>query len=157
MKYTGPNTLSYLVQTIKNTFANISHTHTKSEITDFPTIPTKTSQLENDSGFKTTDNDILMTGATTDTDGSAGYVPAPTAGSANRYLRSDGTWVVPPDTDTTYTLFSIAGTLAITKGGTGSTTALTARTNLGAISLISSTSEPANANQNVGDLWFYEC
>lgn len=32
-----------------------THTHTKSEITDFPTIPTKTSQLTNDSGFKTTD------------------------------------------------------------------------------------------------------
>ncbi len=29
------------------------HTHTKSQITDFPTIPTKTSQLTNDSGFWT--------------------------------------------------------------------------------------------------------
>lgn len=29
------------------------HTHTKSDITDFPTIPTKTSQLTNDSGFLT--------------------------------------------------------------------------------------------------------
>ena len=28
--------------------ANVSHTHTKSEITDFPTIPTKTSDLTND-------------------------------------------------------------------------------------------------------------
>lgn len=37
-------------------FAAASHTHTKSQITDFPTIPTKTSQLTNDSGFKTTDN-----------------------------------------------------------------------------------------------------
>lgn len=30
-----------------------SHTHTKANITDFPTIPTKTSQLTNDSGFLT--------------------------------------------------------------------------------------------------------
>ena len=30
-----------------------SHTHTKSQITDFPTIPSKTSQLTNDSGFLT--------------------------------------------------------------------------------------------------------
>ena len=33
--------------------ANSSHTHTKSNITDFPTIPSKTSQLTNDSGFLT--------------------------------------------------------------------------------------------------------
>lgn len=31
-----------------------NHTHTKSQITDFPTIPSKTSQLTNDSGFLTT-------------------------------------------------------------------------------------------------------
>lgn len=34
-----------------NEKANSSHTHAKSDITDFPTIPTKTSQLTNDSGF----------------------------------------------------------------------------------------------------------
>lgn len=34
-------------------YAASSHTHTKSQITDFPTIPTKTSQLTNDSGFLT--------------------------------------------------------------------------------------------------------
>lgn len=33
--------------------SNTGHTHTKSEITDFPTIPTKTSDLTNDSGFIT--------------------------------------------------------------------------------------------------------
>lgn len=33
--------------------ANSTHTHTKSQITDFPTIPSKTSQLTNDSGFLT--------------------------------------------------------------------------------------------------------
>lgn len=34
-------------------YAASSHTHTKSQITDFPTIPTKTSQLTNDAGFLT--------------------------------------------------------------------------------------------------------
>lgn len=33
-----------------------THTHKVSDISDFPTIPTKTSDLVNDSGFKTTDN-----------------------------------------------------------------------------------------------------
>ena len=43
-----------------------------------------------------------MTGATASSAGSSGLVPAPASGSANRYLRSDGTWAVPPDTNTTY-------------------------------------------------------
>lgn len=41
-----------------NNKANTTHTHTKSEITDFPSIPTKTSELTNDSGFLTTHQDI---------------------------------------------------------------------------------------------------
>ena len=40
----------------------------------------------------------LMKGATTDADGSTGLVPAPTKGNSSRYLRSDGTWVTPPNT-----------------------------------------------------------
>lgn len=43
-----------------------------------------------------------MKGATSSAAGSSGLVPAPSAGASNRYLRSDGTWVVPPDTNTTY-------------------------------------------------------
>lgn len=34
-------------------YAESSHNHTKSQITDFPTIPSKTSDLQNDSGFLT--------------------------------------------------------------------------------------------------------
>ena len=41
-----------------------------------------------------------LKGATTSTAGTAGYAPAPAAGAANRYLRSDGTWSVPPDNNT---------------------------------------------------------
>ena len=39
-----------------------------------------------------------MTGATTSAAGKAGLVPAPAAGASTRYLRSDGTWQIPPDT-----------------------------------------------------------
>lgn len=44
---------SQLIKTALDGKANSSHTHTKSQITDFPTIPSKTSQLTNDSGFLT--------------------------------------------------------------------------------------------------------
>lgn len=54
-----------------------------------------------------------MTGATTTAAGAHGLVPAPAAGEANRYLRSDGTWVIPPDTK-----YSAAGTsLGLVKTG----------------------------------------
>ena len=43
-----------------------------------------------------------MIGASTNSDGKAGLVPAPVAGDANRFLCSDGTWTTPPDTNTTY-------------------------------------------------------
>lgn len=41
-------------------------------------------------------------GATSSAAGTSGLVIAPASGAANRYLRSDGTWAVPPDTNTTY-------------------------------------------------------
>ena len=47
-----------------------------------------------------------FTGASGSAAGTVGLVPAPAAGAANRYLRSDGTWSVPPDTNTTYSLGS---------------------------------------------------
>ena len=43
-----------------------------------------------------------MKGASSSDAGTHGLVPAPSAGASNRYLRSDGTWAVPPDTNTTY-------------------------------------------------------
>lgn len=45
---------------------------------------------------------IALKGATSSAAGTAGYAPAPAAGASNRYLRSDGTWAVPPDSNTTY-------------------------------------------------------
>ena len=56
-------------------------------------------------------------GASSSAAGTAGYVPAPSAGASNRYFRSDGTWAVPPDTNTTYTVFK--GATASAAGGTG--------------------------------------
>ena len=47
----------------------------------------------------------------------------------------------------------VTGTLPLGNGGTGGTTALTARSNLGAVNVSYATSSPASS-QNTGDLWF---
>ena len=57
-----------------------------------------------------------LKGATTSAAGSAGYAPAPAAGAANRYLRSDGTWAVPPDNNT---WSALKGATADAAGGAG--------------------------------------
>ena len=52
-----------------------------------------------------TDNNTTytnMTAATASAAGKAGLVPAPAAGAQTKYLRGDGTWQTPPDTNTTY-------------------------------------------------------
>lgn len=56
-------------------------------------------------------------GANTSAAGGSGLVPAPAQGSANRYLRSDGTWQVPPDTNTVYTHPTSSGYKHIPSGG----------------------------------------
>lgn len=56
-----------------------------------------------------------MTGASTSAAGTHGLVPAPAAGAATRYLRSDGTWAVPPDT--TYSDMTAATASAAGKHG----------------------------------------
>lgn len=45
-----------------------------------------------------------MGAATASADGKAGVVPAPAKGKQTAFLRGDGTWVVPTNTNTTYTL-----------------------------------------------------
>jgi hypothetical protein len=67
---------------------------------------------------------IAFKGASTSAAGTAGYVPAPTAGAANRYFRSDGTWTVPPNTNTTYTLTKSGSTITL-NGSDGSETSVT--------------------------------
>lgn len=80
----------------------------------------------------------------------------PSGGSSGQILRwsSDGTAVWGNDNNTTYTLSSITGTLAVSKGGTGSTTAARGRSNLGAVGFVCQSAEPSG--QNNGDLWFEE-
>lgn len=54
-----------------------------------------------------------MTAATASAAGKAGLVPAPAAGKQASFLRGDGTWAVPTDTNTTYsagTGISLSGT-----------------------------------------------
>jgi hypothetical protein len=48
----------------------------------------------------------IMRGANSSSAGEIGLVPKPSAGDNNRYLRSDGTWAVPPDTNNTYDVFA---------------------------------------------------
>jgi hypothetical protein len=51
----------------------------------------------------------FMTGATSSAAGTPGIVPTPNAGDQAKFLRGDGTWVVPTDTNTT-AITSAAGT-----------------------------------------------
>lgn len=55
-----------------------------------------------------------FTGATSSTAGSTGFVPAPASGNQNKYLRGDGTWQTPPDTNTTYSI-ATASTAGLVK------------------------------------------
>lgn len=58
-----------------------------------------------------------MTAATASVAGKAGLVPAPAAGSQGKYLRGDGTWQTPPDTNTVYTHPTTSGNKHIPAGG----------------------------------------
>ena len=109
-----------------NNKANVSHTHTKSDITDL-SIPTKTSQLTNDSGFITsipskyvTESELNAKGYATEdfvTDSinqasvSGGYVH-PTTHPASMIIFTDGE---------TFQNKLDAGTLKGDKGDTGAT------------------------------------
>lgn len=60
-KFLGSAGLARFLEKLYGVFSEVGHTHSKKDITDFPTIPTKTSELTNDSGFKTTDNNTTYT------------------------------------------------------------------------------------------------
>ena len=95
-----------------DTNTNTTYTLTKSGSTISLTGSDGSKTSVTDSDTNTTYS--AMKGATSSAAGSSGLVPAPAAGAATRYLRSDGTWQVPPDTNTTYTLssFGITATAA---------------------------------------------
>lgn len=50
--------------------------------------------------------DDVMTGASSSVDGAKGLVPAPAKGDQNKFLRADGTWVVPTDTKYTHPTYT---------------------------------------------------
>lgn len=83
---------------------DIASTYVKS-VTAFGRKVTVTKGNGTTSTFTTQDTTYgNMSGATTSAAGRAGLVPAPATGANNRYLRSDGTWAVPPDNNTTYSV-----------------------------------------------------
>ncbi len=83
---------------------NIASTYVKELTVDGRTITVKRGN-NTTFAFQTQDTTYgNMSGATGSAAGKAGLVPAPAQGASNRYLRSDGTWQVPPDTNTTYPL-----------------------------------------------------
>ena len=87
-----------------STGQNIASTYVKEITANGRTVTVKRGN-DTTSTFTTQDTTYgNMSGATTSAAGKAGLVPAPATGANNRYLRSDGTWAVPPDTNTTYPL-----------------------------------------------------
>ncbi len=56
-----------------------------------------------------TDTWRQLTGSTASYSGIAGYAPAPEAGASDRYLRCDGKWVTPPNTNTDTKYYAGAG------------------------------------------------
>ena len=88
--------LSVLFGKVKKWFADlkaVAFSGSYNDLSDKPEIPTKTSQLTNDSGFKTKDTTYsTMTGATASAAGKTGLVPAPAKGNQGKFLRGDGTW-----------------------------------------------------------------
>lgn len=87
-----------------STGQNIASTYVKSVTASGRTV-TVTKGNDTTSTFTTQDTTYgNMSGATTSAAGKAGLVPAPATGANNRYLRSDGTWAVPPDNNTTYSV-----------------------------------------------------
>ncbi|MCM1100143.1 MAG: hypothetical protein NC079_00670 [Clostridium sp.] len=78
----------------------VAFTGSYTDLSNRPTIPTRISQLSNDSGFKTTDTtyDIFVKSGS---GAKAGLVPSPgTTAGTSKYLREDGTWQVPPYNNT---------------------------------------------------------
>lgn len=87
-----------------STGQNIASTYVKEITANGRTVTVKRGN-DTTFTFQTQDTNTTygnMSGATTSAAGKAGLVPAPATGANNRYLRSDGTWAVPPDTNTTY-------------------------------------------------------
>lgn len=106
------NYIKTWVTGLLNGKANSSHTHTKSQITDFPTIPSKTSQLTNDSGFLTAHQSLSNYSTLANTVKSlsiSGKTITVTPGSGSAYTLTTQ--------DTVYTHPTTAGNKHIPSGG----------------------------------------
>jgi uncharacterized protein YjdB len=55
-KYLGQDGLAKFLEKLHDVFSIVGHSHTKSQITDLPTIPTDVSQLNNDKGYLTSED-----------------------------------------------------------------------------------------------------
>ena len=100
-----------------STFAPSEHNHTVAQITGFPTkwawadlsdVPTTFAPSAHSHGNISNDGKIgatknLMIQTSTD-----GVLVAKTAGTTAQYLRGDGAWGTPPNTNTTYSAMSVA-------------------------------------------------
>ena len=64
----------------------------------------------------------VFTGATASAGGKTGLVPAPAVGQQNRFLKADGTWAIPVDTDTKVTNTLNTAAKAYLTGTTTATT-----------------------------------
>ena len=106
------NYIKTWVTGLLNGKANSSHSHTKSQITDFPTIPSKTSQLTNDSGFLTAHQSLSNYSTLANTVKSlsiSGKTITVTPGSGSAYTLTTQ--------DTVYTHPTTAGNKHVPSGG----------------------------------------
>lgn len=92
-----------------STFPPSEHTHTKSQITDFPeSLPasdvyawakaeTKPTYTASEVGAASSSHShAAFKGASSSAAGTTGFVPAPSIGSQSSFLRGDGTWATVP-------------------------------------------------------------
>ncbi|MBQ5918480.1 MAG: tail fiber protein [Lachnospiraceae bacterium] len=77
-----PNFATTVANQIGNK-ANSVHTHVVKDITDFPTIPTRTSQLINDSGFLTSSSGVITSVSWSDIKDKPNFSTVATSGSYN--------------------------------------------------------------------------
>lgn len=77
--------------------------------------PLKLSSRKDDTTIRIDGSITNMKGATDSVAGFSGLVPAPEKGENNRFLKGDGTWAIPVNTNTTYTFANgSAGNFTVT-------------------------------------------